>query len=685
MVKLKSPVFFFRMCVNTSILQWKVLHHAKVNAVNGILIKAYECMLNDLGIPRRDYVTIRKRMLCEGFAFASITLPKLGKALELGISTGRFVCPSDFAVLGDSHLPKFLHSLFRQLFDADGEMLLGNENGYMAVRSIRQICYYAYKADLPRDPVKDQAVVDSFVATETELAEWKCPQDAIIQLASTALGEVFKGCTLDSLSPKHGPGVTSNTRLTDKYEHRLTPGLPVYSAFGKEFFFNPSDAMDRLHRFPVYQSSDYFRMNHTAKVILVPKDSRGPRLISCEPCENQYIQQGILKIMVNRLQSHPLTGGHVNFTDQTINQDMAVKASSTLEWSTLDLKDASDRVSLDLVKKVFVHTPLINGILACRTHQTELPSGERLLLSKHAPMGSALCFPVMAATIWSLLFAGFIGIGLTPVSAAQSIFVYGDDIIVPTDLADYAIRILERYALRVNRNKSFIGSRFAESCGMDCFDGHDVTPVRLRRIWEFDQWTTRVNSTTTTSGVKNALSSTTAPSKGNGRRSKDNTNSRKKVQITKDLIPHLPVYYTKHANELPSGQLSEYWYGLAESLLGSLPIGTKKVPYLCRLTNATTWKHDLAIWRDLQNGARSRFKAIVVVPEQDSEKHTTFWGHLSRVWRMYGIPGNETPSYGIYDLPKRWYLSRRTIRSNHLFKWDTSVDVSIPDWLSRFG
>jgi hypothetical protein len=216
-----------------------------------------------------------------------------------------------------------------------------------------------------------------------------------------------------------------------------------------------------------------------AKVILVPKDSRGPRLISCEPLENQWIQQGIMKELVKFIENHPLTKGMINFTDQAINQELARSGSITGGIATLDLKEASDRVSMALVERIFPR-PLVDALYASRSLATTLPDKSVVKLGKFAPMGSALCFPVMALTIWAALTCED---GFTYACSSDATFVYGDDVIVPTAQAVDAIARLERIGLKVNADKSFTSGFFRESCGMDAFHGVDVTPCRIKTPW----------------------------------------------------------------------------------------------------------------------------------------------------------------------------------------------------------
>jgi hypothetical protein len=189
--------------------------------------------------------------------------------------------------------------------------------------------------------------------------------------------------------------------------------------------------------------------------------------------------------LVSHLESSRITSGHVNFTNQEINRRLALEASATGAYATLDLKDASDRVSLQLVRHLFRFTPgLLAALEATRTAETQLPTGEVITLSKYAPMGSALCFPVEALCFWAICVSAVSRrTRLRPPEVGKHVYVYGDDIIVKTEWADMCIQALESYHLMVNRSKSCISGFFRESCGLDAFRGVEVQPTRLKALW----------------------------------------------------------------------------------------------------------------------------------------------------------------------------------------------------------
>lgn len=309
----------------------------------------------------------------------------------------------------------------------------------------------------------------------------------ILRAARVLLARLFRHFDPKDIIPSHGPGaVSTREQLWDKWTWTHIPDrIAQVWPIDEYFFVNLDHVCDRLQY--LMSRGD---MESPARVVLVPKDSRGPRLISCEPLENQWIQQGLGRAIVQLVESHPLTRYEVRFTDQTPNQVAALHGSSSGVYSTLDLEEASDRVCLGLVHLLFPE-PLRSALMAARSQETQLPDGQKIKLQKFAPMGSALCFPIMALTIWSLLKAGAVDAGGNNVLSLKGdtvdghLLVYGDDVIVKTAKAADAINILESFGLKVGRDKSCTGVKglFRESCGMDAFRGVSVTPVRFRTAW----------------------------------------------------------------------------------------------------------------------------------------------------------------------------------------------------------
>jgi len=433
---------------------------------------------------KRDLLTLRSRFHNEGLSFLTKTLPKLGKSLDQGLVSGRLNLPGNFRVSSGTSIPAFMQEYFSLVFDKDGFLL--DVVPVEAIRHLRQVLYFSYKLEVPYSPSENSRVIEEFKKVDSELQVSDDPLALeIISLAKIITWKVFHDFNHKDIHPRHGPGaVATGEKLEDKWVfNRLYNSIhQVYPYYDYYVTGGARELSDRL---------DWYRSlrrleSGAAKVVLVPKDSRGPRLISCEPLEYQWIQQGLGRKISEFLEKDSIhTRRHVNFKSQEINRSIALRSSATKYYATLDLKDASDRVSLGLVRSIFENTPtLLRALEACRTTDTRLPDGSVVHLNKYAPMGSALCFPVEAYLFWVIMVSAVIhSTNLPLVNVERRIFVYGDDIIVPTNWAPICIQALELMGLKVNLPKSCITGSFRESCGLDAFKGIEVTPTRLSTPW----------------------------------------------------------------------------------------------------------------------------------------------------------------------------------------------------------
>jgi hypothetical protein len=432
---------------------------------------------------KRDIETITSRVAYEGLGFLTKTLPRLGRALDRGLTEMRFTIPSEFKPAKDMSTPAFMQVYFKRIFDCDGGLL--DDADPAAISHVRQVCFLLYKLEVPYKAADERRVIDRFEAVECELklSDDAEPSDEIIG-ASYIVRGALNGFDHKDILPKHGPGaVATGERLDKKWAFaRLYDSIhQVYPYYDYFIVGGGRELKDRLDW---YMSMARLKTG-CAKVVLVPKDSRGPRLISAEPLEFQYIQQGLGRKLVAHLESSRMTGGRLNFGNQEINRELALTASLVGDFATLDLKDASDRVSLRLVRQLFQHNPeLLRALEGTRTTETLLPDGRRIPLAKFAPMGSALCFPVEALCFWAICVSAISRWARLPeAEVGNDVYVFGDDIIVRTEYAGVCMDALERVGLKVNRDKSCISGGFRESCGMDAFRGVCVTPTRLKTLW----------------------------------------------------------------------------------------------------------------------------------------------------------------------------------------------------------
>jgi len=67
------------------------------------------------------------------------------------------------------------------------------------------------------------------------------------------------------------------------------------------------------------------------------------------------------------------------------------------------------------------------------------------------------------------------------VEPGKDVYVYGDDLIIPTDYAQDVISALTYCGFSINKEKSFTEGHFRESCGGDYFKGVDVRPYFMKK------------------------------------------------------------------------------------------------------------------------------------------------------------------------------------------------------------
>lgn len=344
-------------------------------------------------------------------------------------------------------------------------------------------------------------------------------QSDIIFHAREFITRVLAGLPRD-YSPKHGPGAVANKEEDiHKMDFFFRPGTRF--PFDEWFYLSPTHVSDvwgfdqrckpevvRIRRTTIRSTRKGYRAQRRAglatsqwfdqpesgfrscsRVIAVPKDFRGPRIISAEPKENMWLQQGIWETIADRVHTHSYTKDSINFEDQELSRADALKASITNARATIDLKEASDRIALDLVYLLFGDERIRDvylDMLDTRSRWSDVPGIGRVKLRKFAPMGSALCFPIQSLVFLALCVGSIAGSRdnrrVPYASLARRFRVFGDDIILPRDDASRVIPALEMAGLKLNLNKCCLNGPFKESCGMDAYQGIDVTPIRWRTV-----------------------------------------------------------------------------------------------------------------------------------------------------------------------------------------------------------
>jgi hypothetical protein len=444
----------------------------------------------------RDLTTITRRYENEGMSFLTISLPKFCDDFQKSLAEGRVSSTAFQGYRKTGCLPRFLRGFTSLVFDRNSGVLLDKPN-IEAIASIRQVTLLFGKILLPCSDAREKAAMSKYVECEQQVresdAKLSLPDQAdFLRVFTLLFGNVLNSVSRDiyegEIVPKHGPGSTADKLSGNaKYNQRLwTRRLEEVPFYAGEFLF------------PNWSHYDYDSPPITwldpgdeipVKVISVPKTLKTPRIIAIEPTCMQYVQQGLMESVTRWIARDDLLASMIDFKDgQARNRELALKGSSTGAYATLDLSEASDRVSNQLVRLATTHYPWVTRAFdASRSRKADVPGHGVIRLAKFASMGSALTFPVETMVFLAIVFLGIEREQCTPLTPEGveafrgEVRIFGDDIVVAKEYVQSVIKMLTTFGLVVNLNKSFWTGKFRESCGGDYYDGEDVSLVRVRR------------------------------------------------------------------------------------------------------------------------------------------------------------------------------------------------------------
>lgn len=457
-------------------------------------------VLEDTGIrcctsTTNDLNTIVRRVDTEGLSFLTITLPSFGKDFERCLDRGSVDSAlfTSFAKRG-AWLPALLQGYTSQVFDQyTGDLL--EEPSIDAIQAVRQISYLFKKLERPCTEARVKAAFVKFLECDDQVRLWEqqasTPQKlreferATTLVLGKVLTEVNQQVYDYDIRPNHGPGATADRlKANGKWTNRVwTSRLEKAGLLASDFLY-PS--VSHFLADPVGPTWLEPEAEIPVRVVSVPKTLKTPRIIAIEPTHMQFVQQGLKDALVGAIEQDNNLRDVIGFRDQNLNHTMACHGSAVQDLATLDLSEASDRVSNLLVRSMLSrYSFLLESVMSSRSYRADVPGYGVHHLAKFASMGSALTFPVEAMVFCTLVFMGIargLKSQLTPKILSdyrRSVRVYGDDLIVPVNFVHPVIETLEAYGLKVNQDKSFWTGKFRESCGKDYYDGQDVSVVKV--------------------------------------------------------------------------------------------------------------------------------------------------------------------------------------------------------------
>lgn len=480
---------------------------------------------------KRDLTRLLSQLDSRGLALLTLDLPALCKHLDRCLDEGSYSNPSLVLTRPKrkaDQVPVFLRSVFLRVFTHEGKVL--DNPCVEAVLFLRTVFSFAKKLRIECSRKAKDEEIKNFFKTDASLRSpslrWDLddfggigPNGSELRKISVAdfrsQDDMFGASTSSDLDadhyqrcfdivasqfgladfasatsetgsrPRHGPGAVAEGRLShSKYNFDFWPAK-LQSLFPYDYFALPSLGCGFSRDDEDVPSGS----EPPARLIAVPKTQKGPRLIAAEPVAHQWIQQLLLQELEVGI-SRSCIADSVKLRRQDINAMLALQGSKDGSLATIDLSEASDRVSLALVERFWrANYSWLSAFHACRSRYLVYRSERSdifTMLKKFAPMGSACTFPMQSIIFATICIATAIR-GHRPTiarmkRASLDIQVYGDDIVVPTHILNDVVKALTFFGLRVNVAKTYSGSSFRESCGIDAFNGWVVTPPRLKEV-----------------------------------------------------------------------------------------------------------------------------------------------------------------------------------------------------------
>ncbi|UJQ85430.1 MAG: putative replicase protein [Hampduvirus faecicola] len=474
----------------------------------------------------RDISRLSSLAQTRGLPLFTLDLPALGKHFDKCLSDGLYVKPDlpiSRSIKASPAIPRLFSGLLEEVFEPSGRVR--KDACIQSIATLRQVYNLAKKLKIECKRSRTAEAVREFYAIESELIpptlDWLVEFDFDAEDAEDLSLRTFRDPG-GPLFPQWNPGKPHIEETCQKVFDIIFGMMQPFSAASSSFrhghgavsdgklgeFFKYdfptwSDRLDSVFPSAEFAFANYLtwaaaasqgttprREEVPSTVLSVPKTQKGPRLIAKEPTANQFCQQAILAYLEEQI-SQSWLGIPIKLRDQTQNQLFAKRASETGSHWTVDLSSASDRLSCRLFERVCRRNPtLLNAVRASRSAYSIQKIDKRLpkmlALKKLATMGNASIFPLQSIVFCGMAVAAVcISRQLYPTilnlrKIAREVSVFGDDIIVPTDAGHLLVGMLQHFQLKVNISKTHATGKFRESCGVEVYDGVDVTPAYLQ-------------------------------------------------------------------------------------------------------------------------------------------------------------------------------------------------------------
>ncbi len=500
--------------------------NAILHVVEGLLRDAQLAYPTVKGFDR-DYKRLSLLSQSRGLGVLCLDLPVLADHLMEGLRTGRL--PSSGNPFGwvskKVRVPRLFSGLWLRIFDK--QSCLKPNADVDAVMFLYQLAVIAKRLRHECSPRRKYDAMKGYIDVEAQIRspslDWQGDRfiESESRLDSFSLAEAKEGLTpLPLLSEITNPNVgrisyllTRAQQVADLIVGDMLPFDPVIwsdllteyegrsgfrhgtgavaeriGADGKSAFKSWPRKLDAVFPYQVFgkcpnDTTDVPFAESPSQLHMVPKTLKGPRIIAAEPVAHQWCQGIVLNFMEFEF-TRLFDGDFIDLRAQHKSGDLVLQASRDGSLATVDLSDASDRLSCWVVERVFRRNPaLLRAFHAARTRYVRLYAkrNEFLSFKKFASQGTGVTFPVQSLVFLCCAIAASSRGRITWNNIRKlrrTVRVYGDDIIIPTHGYVGLRMLLETLGLKVNDRKSFASGEFRESCGTDGFRGYNITPCK---------------------------------------------------------------------------------------------------------------------------------------------------------------------------------------------------------------
>jgi len=392
-----------------------------------------------------------------------------------------------------------------------------------AMMSMANSCVKKYlPGTLDTTKAGDASALDLFLESNNHCRDFFSSPPARNEAEEIALGEAKKLLYNFFYPIKHGESPRGPTMPPDFVLnfHEIWksagcgPGAAIGSTGGSflnKFAISELTATDQslfmlyeqtIRSYPTWEACEKVRQTHKGRRIVagnrlsfVPKTAKISRCICTEPILNMFFQKGIQGALERRLAE---TIG-IDLSNQPDENSLLARiGSQTGRFGTIDLKSASDSLSLHIVREFFPRR-VVDLLERFRSPKTVLPDGSEVELHMVSSMGNAFTFPLQTLFFSAVVLGAYRVMGIKPqhfrgrFGGISNFAVFGDDIVVEREAFNFVSRLLFLTGFTVNQDKSFNEGSFRESCGHDYYQGHDVRGVYIRRLSDANDLYSAIN------------------------------------------------------------------------------------------------------------------------------------------------------------------------------------------------